>query len=71
MLACCMWALMVMLLPVQGANTLLAHNNTSTDDWNARCHMDAPANWLPSRGGTGNEADVAADDEDNKVDAMI
>ena len=41
-----MRALMVMPLPVQGQVGLLARSDTTVEDWNARCRMDAPPSWL-------------------------
>ena len=40
-----MRGLMVMPSPVQGPNPLLLRNDTTSDDWNGRCRMDASPNW--------------------------
>ena len=63
-----MRALMVLPLRVQGPVPFLAWTDTSMDDWNARCRMDPPPNWLSSRRlceGTINEGqeDVEGDSE--------
>ena len=41
-----MRALMVLPLPVPEPVMLLTRNDTTTDDWNVRCRLDALINWL-------------------------